>query len=69
MDKITEVRLYDADSLEYSGSIQVNGDTWEYVNVTDSFMVQTTTGMPLKAVLSNLIIFNIVYDIIEKTDI
>ncbi len=61
----TEIKLFNADSLEYSGSIIVNGQTWEFSGVTDEHLVRTTSGMPVKAVLACLISFNLVYDIIQ----
>lgn len=67
MDLIKEIKLYDADSLEYSGSMIVNGREWKYDGVKDEHLVQVTSGMPLKAALSCLISFNFVYDIIEET--
>ncbi len=71
MDKATitrEIKLFDADSLEYSGSIVVTGKDWQYENCTHDDLQSVTTGMPLKAVLANLIIFNLVYDDIYTTD-
>lgn len=66
MDLIKEIKLYDADSLEYSGSMIVNGGEWKYDGVKDEHLIQVTTGMPLKAVLACLISFNFVYDVIES---
>ncbi len=63
---IKEVILYDADSLEYSGKILVEGSSWQFCDVSNDFLLKFTKGMPLKAVLQCLISFNIVYDIIEK---
>ncbi len=62
---IKEVKLYNADTLEYAGSMVVEGNSWNYNDVKDDFLVQVTTGMPLKAVFPCLISFNLVYDIIE----
>ena len=62
---IKEVKLYNADTLEYSGSMVVNGSTWEYNEVKDDFLIEVTKGMPLKSVFPCLISFNLVYDIIE----
>jgi len=62
---IKEVKLYNADSMEYAGSMIVNGNTWNYSGVKDDFLVEVTTGMPLKSVFPCLISFNLVYDIIE----
>ncbi len=62
---IKEIILYDADSLEYSGKILVEGNSWQFSEVSNDFLVKFTKGMPLKAVLQCLISFNIVYDIIE----
>ncbi len=65
MTLITEIKLYDADTLEYAGSMKVNKGEWHYEGVTDEFLVQMTTGLPLKGALSSLITFNMVYDVIE----
>jgi len=62
---VKEVKLYNADTLEYAGSMIVNGNTWEYSEVKDDFLVKSTSSMPMKAVFSCLISFNLVYDIIE----
>ena len=53
------------DTLDYSGSILVTNDGWEYEGVDDQYLRTITRGMPLKALLANLVSFNIVYDIIE----
>ena len=66
MDLIKEIKLYDADSLEYSGSMIVNGKEWKYDGVKDEHLIKVTSGMPLKAALSCLISFNFVYDVIEE---
>lgn len=60
-----EIRLYHIDTDEYSGSIITSGSSWEYRDVPDQHLVNTTSGMPLKAVLANLVAFNLVYEIIE----
>ncbi len=65
MNLIKEIKLYDADSLEYSGSMIVEGKDWKYDGVKDEHLIQVTTGLPLKAALSCLITFNFVYDVIE----
>jgi hypothetical protein len=63
---IKEIKLFDADTLEYAGSIVMNdSSSWSYVNVKDDYMVGVTSGMPLKAALQCMITFNLVYDIIE----
>lgn len=62
---IKEIILYDADSLEYSGKIIVEDNSWKFSEVSNEFLVTFTKGMPLKAVLQCLISFNIVYDVIE----
>lgn len=59
------IKLYDMDTMEYTGSIVGNGNDWEYREVTNEHMISMTKGMPLKAVLSCLTTFNMVYDIIE----
>jgi hypothetical protein len=60
-----EIRLYHIDTLEYMGSIIPSGPAWEYRDVRDSRLLATTRGMPLKALLANLVAFDLVYDIIE----
>jgi hypothetical protein len=59
-----EIRLFNADSLEYCGSILVKSDRWEYSKVEDSHLIKMTAGLPLKGVLANLIYFNYVYEIV-----
>jgi len=63
---IKEVKLYNADTLEYTGSMVVKDKSWDYVNIDDKHLLETTKGMPLKSVLPCLISFNLVYDIIEE---
>jgi len=63
--EIKEIKLYNADTLEYAGSMVVTGSTWDYSDVKDDFLVEVTKGMPLKSVFPCLISFNLVYDIIE----
>lgn len=62
---IKEVKLYNADTLEYAGSMIVTGNTWQYNGVKDDFLVESTSAMPMKSVFPCLISFNLVYDIIE----
>ena len=63
---IKEVKLYDADTLEYAGSMVVKNKSWEYVDIKDKHLAEVTKDMPLKSVLPCLITFNLVYDIIEE---
>jgi hypothetical protein len=63
---ISEIRLYNIDTNEYSGMIMVEGSRWEFRDVKNDFMKDVTSGMPLKAVLANLVSFGLVYDIIEE---
>ncbi len=63
---IKNVKLYDADTMEYAGEIVVNTDKWEYVDVANSELVEMTHKMPLKALLPCLIAFNLVYDLFEE---
>ena len=63
---IKEVKLYNADTLEYEGSMIVKGNSWDPVDINDKHLLEMTKGMPLKAVLPCLITFNLVYDIIEE---
>ncbi len=63
-ETLKEVQLFDADTLEYAGSILVDGNQWKYHEVKDEYLMQVTTNMPLKGVLSSLITFNYVYDLV-----
>ena len=68
MKVVNEIKLYNADTFEYSGSIMIFNDSdWEFRDMENHFLVEITKGMPLKGVLSVLISFNIVYDIIPST--
>ncbi len=58
--------MYDADTLEYAGSILVYGAMWSYADIDNRELTRLTRGMPLKAVLMSLISFNLVYDIIYE---
>jgi hypothetical protein len=61
-----EIKLFNADTLEYAGSIMISGGGyWEYRQVSDSHLLQTTQGLPLKGVLSCLINYNLVYEIVD----
>ena len=60
------IKLYHIDTLQYSGAIIVSGREWEYQDVSNSHLVKVTLGMPLKAVLANLVSFDLVYDIVEE---
>ena len=64
--KVKEIKLFNADTLDYAGSIIVSDGSWHYKDVNDDYLVQVTSGMPLKAALQCLISFNLVYDIIEE---
>ncbi len=61
-----EIKLYDMDTMEYSGSIVVDNNAWEYREVKNDHMISVTRGMPLKALLACMAGFNLVYDIIEQ---
>ena len=52
-------------SLDYSGSIDVTEGSWKYRGVDNDHLKSVTEGMPLKAVLSCLAHFDLVYDVIE----
>jgi len=58
--------LFDIDTLNYSGSIVVTETGWNYRDVTNEHMKSVTTGMPLKAALSCLGWFGLVYDEIKE---
>lgn len=61
-----EIKLYHIDTLEYSGSILVKDNAWEFNNVNNDFMKTVTKGMPIKGLMASLINFDLVYDIIEE---
>ena len=64
---IEKVKLFDADSLEPAGLIQMlENSNWEFQDVTDTHMIEVTKNMNIKAVLANLIFFNLVFDIETK---
>ena len=70
MDRVDKtIKLYNADTFEYKGSILVKGHEWEYRDVEDEYLKKMTVGMPVKAVMMCLIQFNLVYDIFEETEI
>lgn len=60
------IKLYNADTLEYSGTIISNGPEWSFKEVENAQLTAMTKGMPLKALLANLIVFNLVYDVHEN---
>lgn len=60
------IKLYKMDTLEYSGSIIVRDNRWDFDGVHDSHLVSVTKGMPIKALMACLSSFNLVYDIIEE---
>jgi hypothetical protein len=53
------------DTLEFSGSIITEDNQWHFKDVKNSYMVDITRGMPLRALLSSLSIFGLVYDLEE----
>ncbi len=61
-----QIKLYDADTLEYMGSIQVQESGWHFLDCARQDLVKMVTGMPLRAMLQCLISFNMVYDEIEQ---
>jgi len=63
---IDKIILFDADTLDNAGEIIVDGDNWEYINVDNDHMKDVTKNMKIRAVMSNLMIFNYVFDIITK---
>ncbi len=66
MQNIREVLLYNCDSLDYVGKIKITDGKWNFEEIDNEFLIKTTSGMPLKAVLATLISFDLVYDIIEN---
>ena len=63
---IDKIILFDADTLENAGEIIVDGDNWEYIDVDNDHMKDVTKNMKIRAVMSNLMMFNYVFDIITK---
>ncbi|HOO72076.1 MAG TPA: hypothetical protein PK926_09970 [Spirochaetota bacterium] len=64
--KVQEIKLFDADTLDYAGSIIVTNERfWEYRDVTDAHLLEITQGLPLKGVLTSLINFNLVYEVVD----
>jgi len=66
MTKIAEIKLFDADTLDYSGKIVADEKNWNFVDVKDDHLIKMTSKMPLRGVLSSLMTFNLVYEL-EKT--
>jgi hypothetical protein len=60
-----QIKIYDMETLEYAGSIEVTDSGWEYRDMKHDHMISVTKGMPLKAVMANLAAFGFVYDVIE----
>ena len=66
LSAVKEIKLFDADTLDYVGSIIMKENMqWEYHDVDNEFLLETTSGLPLKGVLTSLINFNIVYEIVD----
>jgi hypothetical protein len=66
MDPVTEVKLFDADSFSYCGSIMIFTDNrWEFAGVTDEQLLEMGRMLPLKGLLQMLMSINMVYDIIS----
>lgn len=61
-----EIKLYHIDTLEYLGSILVRSAfDYEFRGHIDEHLLSSTRGMPIKALLANLVSFDMVYDVIE----
>jgi hypothetical protein len=65
MNNMKEIKLFDMETLEPSGSIITEGNQWHYKDVQNLYMADITRGMPLKALLGCLATFGLVYDIVE----
>ncbi|MGV7931145.1 MAG: hypothetical protein AB2L13_19960 [Spirochaetota bacterium] len=64
-----EIKLYHIDTLEYLGSILArNAFDYEYRDVYDEHFIAMTRGMPLRALLANLVAFDMVYDVIDREE-
>ncbi|HSV96601.1 MAG TPA: hypothetical protein VLM75_06665 [Spirochaetota bacterium] len=62
-----EIKLYHIDTLEYSGCIVArDAFDYEFRDVADAHFIATTRGMPLRALLANLITFDLVYDVADE---
>jgi len=69
MEVITKIKLFEADTLTYAGTINVYSDSrWKFVDVTDEQLLDIGKHLPLKGILHMLISLNMVYDIIPCTD-
>jgi hypothetical protein len=65
MNIVTEIKLFDADSFDYSGSIVVyNDSSWDMIDITNEMLLEAPRLMPLKGILQMLISYNLVYEII-----
>ncbi len=62
-----EIKLYHIDTLEYVGSIiSRNAFDYEFRGVSNPHFIAMTHGMPLRALLANLVAFDMVYDLIDE---
>lgn len=64
MNSTQEILLYNADTLEYAGKIVVTDGKWVYDGVSDQHLIEMTSNMALRGVLSCLISFNLVYEMV-----
>ena len=63
MNETKEIKLFDADSLDYAGKIVIKDEKWNFIDVTDDHLIKMTSAMPLNGVLSSLMTFNMVYEL------
>lgn len=64
----SEIKLYNADSFDYAGSIIIKDKKWKLQDVTLQELLDLPPEMPLKAMLQMLIAYNLVYDIVGSED-
>lgn len=65
MNGVKIIKLFDMETLEFSGTIIAENGRWQYKDVTNPQLLQLTHGMPLKALLGCLAALGLVYDIEE----
>jgi|GEM_PF-1973820 len=64
----SEIKLFDADSFEYAGSILMDNKKWELKDVTLQEVLDLPKDMPVKAILQMLIAYNLVYDVVGSEE-
>jgi hypothetical protein len=68
INAFSEIKLYDADSFDYAGSILMDTNKWELKDVKITELLELPKDMPLKAMLQMLIVYNLVYDVVGSEE-